>query len=364
MRLHSLRLLGGLAITGASVLAPACVRALDAQAPAVPPGAQYTGAAFTFRPVADGVWFAVGTGVVSAESNHAIVELGDAVLVVDAGTSPAAAWALLHELPRVTRKPVKWLVVTHMHYDHAHGTQSFPAGVEVIGTEYTRAQLAAGKSVEHPTAIGNRNFSNTQIQSLTTALDTATTPASTADITKRRAVWEQYLASLATLTPVAPTMTVSQRLTIARGGREVQVIFPGRAHTDGDLVVWLPKERVLVTGDLLQPNVPYLGDGYLNDWADVLDAMIALRPAVVLPGHGDEFRDLAVAARLRDYLRAIWTQCAEARAKGLTPEQAAAALDLTRFDPYYPRFPGWTEEMVVRRRLGTVRRVYQLLDER
>jgi len=353
------RYLVGLAMLIASPFVP-----VAAQAGAPPPGATYAGDAFTFRTVADGVWFAAGTGAVSAESNHAIVELGDAVLVVDAGTSPAAAWALLRELPRVTAKPVRWLVITHMHYDHAHGTQSFPPGVEVIGTEYTRAMLAAGKSVEHPTAVGNRNFSNAQIQGLTRALDTATTPASTADIMKRRAVWEQYLASLATLTPVPPNVTVSQRMTIARGGREVQVIFPGRAHTDGDLVVWLPKERVLVTGDLLQPNVPYMGDGYLDDWADVLDTLLALQPAIILPGHGDEMRDVAAAERLRDYLRAIWTQSAAARAQGRTPEQAAAALDLTRFDPYYPRFPGWTDEMVVRRRLGTVRRVYQLLDER
>jgi glyoxylase-like metal-dependent hydrolase (beta-lactamase superfamily II) len=107
-----------------------------------------------------------------------------------------------------------------------------------------------------------------------------------------------------------------------------------------------------------------MGDGYLSDWADVLDSLLALRPATVLPGHGDGFSDMAVAERLRDYMRAIWTQCADAKAKGMTPEQAAAALDLTRFDQYYPRAPGWTDEMVVRRRLGTVRRVYQLLDER
>jgi len=349
----------GLAIVIASPFA-----AVAAQATTRPPGATYSGEAFSFRRVADGVWFAVGTGVVSAESNHAIVELGDEVLVVDAGTSPAAAWALLHELPRVTKKPVRHLVITHMHYDHAHGTQSFPRGVAIIGTEYTRAMLAAGKSVEHPTAVGNRNFSGTQIQNLTRALDTARNATSRTDIANRRAVWENYLASLATLTPIAPNVTLSQRLTIVRGEREVQVIFPGRAHTDGDLVVWLPRERVLVTGDLLQPSVPYMGDGYLSDWADVLDSMMALQPAVILPGHGDEIRDMAVVGRLRDYLRTIWTQCAESRAKGLTPEQAAAALDLTRFDPYYPRFPGWTDEMVVRRRLGAVRRVYQLLDER
>lgn len=359
MRPMACQYLVGLAMLIASPFVP-----VAAQANAPPPGATYAGHAFDFRQVADGVWFAVGTGVVSAESNNAIIELGDGVLVVDATTSPAAAWALLHELPRVTKKPVKWLVITHMHYDHAHGTQSFPPGLEVIGSEYTRTMLAAGKSIEHPTAIGNRNFSNAQIQTLTKALDTATTPASTADISKRRAVWEQYLASLATLTPVAPNVTVSQRMTIEGGGREVQILFPGRAHTDGDLVVWLPKERVLVTGDLLQPSVPYMGDGYLNDWANVLDSLMAMKPAVVLPGHGDEFRDMGSVERLRDYMRAIWTQCADAKAKGLTPEQAAAALDLTRFDPYYPRFPGWTDEMVVRRRLGTVRRVYQLLDER
>lgn len=329
-----------------------------------PPGGRYTGEAFDFRRVGDGVWFAVGTGVVSAESNHAIIELGDGLVVVDAGTSPAAAWALLHELPRVTRKPVRYLVITHMHYDHAHGTQSFPKGVEVIGSEYTRAMLAAGKSVEHPTAVGNRNFSNLQIQTLSKALDTATTPASRAEIMRRRGVWEHYLQSLATLTPVAPNVTITERLTLSGGGRDVQVLFPGRAHTDGDLVVWLPKERILVTGDLLQPNAPYMGDGYLADWANVLDSLLALRPATVLPGHGDAFSDMAVAERLRDYMRAIWTQCVDARAKGMTAEQAAAALDLTRFDQYYPRAPGWTDEMVVRRRLGTVRRVYQLLDER
>ena len=337
---------------------------LHAQPDTPPPGARYEGRAFDFRKIADGVWFAVGTGVVSAESNNVIIETSTDVIVVDATTSPAAAWALLHELPRVTSKPVRYVVITHFHYDHSNGTQSFAPGVEVISTDYTRAMIASGKSVEHSTAQGNRRFANTQIETLTRALDTATTPESKADVRKRRAVWEQYLASLATLKPVTPTLTVSQRMTIFRGDREVQVIFPGKAHTDGDLVVWLPKERILATGDLVGPNIPYMGDGYLDGWADVLDSLKAMRPAVVLPGHGDEFRDMAVIARLSDYMRTVWTQCAAAKAKGLTPEQAAAALDLTRFDQYYPRFPGWTDEIVVRRRLGMVQRAYQLLDAR
>jgi len=330
---------------------------------APPPGARYEGRAFDFTTVAPGVWFATGTGVVSAESNSAIIELGDGLLVVDAQTSPAAAWALLHELPRVSAKPVRWLVVTHLHYDHAHGTQAFPPGTTVIGTPYTRAMIAAGKSVDHPTALGNRNFAGMQVAAATAALDTASTPAVRGALDRQRSVWEAYLASLATLTPVPPNLTVGSRLVLHGGGREVQLFFPGKAHTDGDLVVWLPKERVLVTGDLLQPTLPYMGDGYLNAWADVLDSLRALEPAVVLPGHGAAFRDLAVLDRQRDYFRAVWSQVAALRAQGKTVEEASAALDLSRFDTAYPRPAGWTDAIVLRQRLRMVQRVYTLLEQ-
>ena len=148
--------------------------------------------------MAPGVWFATATGAVSAESNSAVIELGDALLVVDAQTSPAAAWALLREIPRVSRKPVRYLVVTHVHYDHAHGTQSFPPGVTVIGTPYTRAMIAAGKSVEHPTALADLTaelgLDAAQISTLTQALDTAATPAGRAALTAQRAVWENFRA--------------------------------------------------------------------------------------------------------------------------------------------------------------------------
>jgi len=355
------RVVWGLALLGAGPFASSDAQRRGAEEPP-PPGAAYAGQAFRLDSVAPGVWFATGTGVVSAESNSAVIELGDALLVVDAQTSPAAAWALLREIPRVSRKPVRYLVVTHLHYDHAHGTQSFPPGVTVIGTPYTRAMIAAGKSVDHPTALGNRNFSAAQIATLTQALDTAGTPASRATITAQRAVWENYLASLATLTPVPPDVTVSGRMSILRGGREVQVIFPGKAHTDGDLVVWLPAERVLATGDLLQPNLPYMGDGYLDQWATVLDSLEAMRPAVVLPGHGGAFRDLAPLQRQRDYFRTAWTQLVAAKGRGLTAEQAAAALDLRAFDAYYPRPAGWTDAIAIRQRMRMVNRVYALLD--
>ena len=330
--------------------------------PARPPGAQYVGRAFEFRKVAEGVYLAVGTGVLSAESNAVVVVNERDVLIVDSETSPAAGWALLHELKRVTTKPVRHLVLTHFHYDHAHGTQSFPADVEVIGTPFTRTMLAEGKSLSHPTSAGNRSFSSAQVSNLTKALDTASTAAIRKDITGRRAVWQQYLASIATIAPVAPDVAVDGRMTLIRGTREIVILHPGPAHTAGDLVIWLPKERILATGDLIQPNLPYMGDGFFPGWADAIDSLLALRPAVVLPGHGDAITDLAVVERLRDYLRDVYAQTAALKKEGLSAEEVAKRLDLGRFDAFYPRPPGWTDEIVVRRRLGTVRRIFDQLD--
>jgi len=327
-----------------------------------PAGAEYEGEAFEFRKVAEGVYLAVGTGAVSAESNAVIVVNDRDVLIVDALPSPAAAWAMLRELEGVTPKPVRAVVLTHFHYDHAHGTQSFPSGIDVISAEATRRMLAEGRSLSHPTAAGNRTFSAAQVTNLTQALDTASTPASRRNIDARRAVWRRYLESIATITPVVPNVAVSGRLTLTRGGRDIVIIHPGSAHTAGDLVVWLPKERILITGDLLQPNLPYMGDGFFPHWAEAIDSLQALNPAIVLPGHGDAITDMAVVERQRDYLRDLYSQTARLKQEGHPLEEVAKLLDLSKYDPYYPRPPGWTDEIVARRRLGTVKRIFDLLD--
>ena len=343
----------------AVLVAPVAAQKRSADRPA---GARYEGRAFDFKNIAEGVFLAVGTGNLSAESNAVIVVNDTDVLVVDGETSPAAGWALMKELRSITTKPVRYLVLTHFHYDHAHGTQSFPPGIEIIGTEFTRRMLAEGKSLSHATAAGNRTFSTAQITNLTKALDTASTPASRKDIQKRRMAWQEYVASIATITAVPPNVTVTDRMTLIRGGREIVIFHPGPAHTAGDLVVWLPKEKILVTGDMLQPNLPYLGDGFIPQWANALDSLKAMGPAVVLPGHGDPITDMAVVDHLRDYLRDLWAQSVALKQEGLAFADAAKRLDLTKYDAYYPQFPGWTDEMVARRRAGSVKRIYDLVD--
>src|SRR6185503_15919122 len=84
-----------------------------------PPGAEFSGAAFTLNRVQDGIYLAVGTGSISVGCNAAIIVNQDDVLVVDSHASPAAAWALAEQLKTITDKPIRFVVNTHYHWDHA-----------------------------------------------------------------------------------------------------------------------------------------------------------------------------------------------------------------------------------------------------
>ena len=133
--------------------------------------------------------------------------------------TPGGAWALREELKALTPKPVRYVINTHWHWDHAHGNQIYGPDVEIIGHEYTRAKLAAG---------AERGTLAQQVEVLDTQLEG----------TKSIAV-------------KPPTVTLSDHLTLFRGGREIRLLHLGLAHTGGDVVVHLPKERVVITGDLL-----------------------------------------------------------------------------------------------------------------
>src|SRR5580693_748895 len=97
--------------------------------------------AFRFNKIQDGIYHAVGTGALTVGANSSIIVNDNDVILVDAHISPAAAWVLLDELKAITPKPVKTVITTHFHYDHAHGNQVFGGDMEIIGHEFTRDML-------------------------------------------------------------------------------------------------------------------------------------------------------------------------------------------------------------------------------
>ena len=291
------------------------------------PGSDYEGAAFEFEQVLEGVYQARGTGNVAVGSTAAVIISEDDVLLVDSHISPAAASALLSELTAITEKPVRYVVNTHFHFDHAHGNQIYPPEVEVIGHEFTREMLANGESV-------GRTYQGFQ---------------------DAMAGQPGYVEGQEGLVPTPPTTTLSERMTLHRGGREIRLLFFGRGHTGGDVVVYLPQERALITGDLLLASVPFMGDGFLEDWVGTLEELKSLAVDVVIPGHGAPFSDLSRIDALQSYLRDLWARTGAARSAGLTPSEAAEQIDMSDHAADYPSITGPGVP------LAAVTRMYELM---
>ena len=299
------------------------------------PGSDFEGPAFELEQVLPEIYHARGTGAVAVGANAAIIINDDDVLIVDSHVSPAAAQALLDELAAVTDKPVRYVVNTHYHFDHAHGNQIYPPDVEVIGHELTREMLASGASKGRafelfigplPQAIADLR------RQVAAAPDDSTRRA----LEERLAYQERYLASQEGIVPTPPNTTLSERMTLFRGDREIRLLFFGPGHTGGDVVVHLPGDRVLITGDLLPAALPYMGDGFVVDWVETLEHLKGLDFAVVLPGHGLPFRERERIDWLQEYMGDLWTRASDARARGLTSEEAAARIDMTDHAEHYP----------------------------
>lgn len=326
-------------LAAALLSAPFPVIALAQQrggAPPAPPGARHEGQAFTFHRVRDDIYHAVGTGTMAVGANAAVVINASDVLLVDSHISPAAAWVLLTELKAITPKPVRYVVNTHFHFDHLHGNQIYPPDVEIIGHEFTREQVVAGRS---KAGRAYESFVGTlpqQIAALTQQIDTTKDPARRTELERRLAIQRNQLAATGAVTPTPPTATLSQRMTLFRGGREIRLLFFGRGHTGGDVVVYLPGDRVLMTGDLLTAGIPYLGDGYLNEWAETLEQLKPLAFDVILPGHGTPFPEREKIDHLQAYLLDLWSKAVEMHRAGVSAEDAARRIDMRSHATHYP----------------------------
>ena len=124
---------------------------------------------------------------------------------------------------------------------------------------------------------------------------------------------------------------MSDSLTLRRGDREIRVLWLGRGNTAGDLVVYLPKEGVVATGDLLVHPIPFSFGSFLGDWMQTLSRVEALGAKVIMPGHGELQRDTAYLTSVRELLGEMRTQMEAAVKKGLTLEKARESLELASY---------------------------------
>lgn len=314
----------------AFALAVACATA--------PPAADETESAatgtHTFDEIAPGVFFVQGTGSVTVGSNSLVVVNDDDVLVVDSHISPDAATALVAAIGEITEKPIRTLVNTHFHFDHANGNQIFGDDVEIIGHEFTREKLL-GDPLSEPTA---RAFAGPEAQAATLAgLEERLAEADDAGraaIESEIEITKRHFASLATARPTPPSRTLTDSLTLEAGSRTIELHFLGRAHTGGDVVVYLPEEKVIFTGDLFYPSSPYLGDGFADEFAATLERLKEFDVDVYAGGHGPLVDDKAAIDVRQAYVADYWNQVKTSYDAGLPVAEAITNLDFSAYPEY------------------------------
>jgi glyoxylase-like metal-dependent hydrolase (beta-lactamase superfamily II) len=269
---------------------------LLAVAPSVTPPADT--ATFTTRELAPGVFAVVGdTGRgVEGRPNAGFIVTSAGVVVVDALASPRDGATLLRTIRRATAQPVRWLVLTHHHPDHHFGAIVFKRAGARIMAHPDRRVLASEGGEDALIADWVRVVGLDAMRGFEFA-DT-------------------------------PDRPVTGSETLRLGGRRIVVTHPGAGHSAGDLMVWLPAERILFAGDVLvEDGVTMMVDGSSTELLAALARIDTLAPAIVVPGHGAlPSRPADLVRRTRDYVLGLRADMKAAVEQGVPMQRALANL--------------------------------------
>ncbi|GHE13591.1 MBL fold metallo-hydrolase [Streptomyces alanosinicus] len=221
-------------------------------------------------------------------NNCGVVSTDEGVLLVDTCFTERRTTRLREEIARVGGAPVRYVVNTHHHGDHTFGNYQFPDAA-VIGHPYCRDKIISEGLAVVP-YFGTVEWGDIRIS--------------------------------------PPTVLCADRLTLELGGLTAEIIPVAPAHTLGDVVVWLPERRVLFVGDIIFNGcTPVITDGSLSGMRSALRTLRALRPEVVVPGHGP-LAGPEVFDAAEDYFDFVADAARSGRERGLNPLDAARAVDL------------------------------------
>jgi len=204
----------------------------------------------TFEKLSDHAYAYTAEG----DPNTGIIIGDDAVLVADTQATPVMAQDVIRRIREVTDKPIKYVLLTHYHAVRVLGASAYKPE-QIIASQDTYDLIVERGEADMKSEIE-------RFPRLFNAVESV--PGLT---------W--------------PTLTFKGEMTLWLGKLEVKIMQLGRGHTKGDTVVWLPQDKVLLSGDLVEYGAtPYAGDAYFQDWPHTLDAIAALKPEKLVPGRG------------------------------------------------------------------------------
>lgn len=342
----------------------AVVASLGAAPPALRPETPAVdGFARVIRKVTDHVWLVERPEAVFApfEGNVEVIEQADGLVVVDAGGAPPAGRHVARLIRTVSAKPVKAIVYTHYHGDHNLGAgellKVWPRAA-VISTAKTRENML-GKPMAYIKTYAQSYGDMAGYAKQQAALDSL--PASLRDGWRRfAAAGPGIVAGYTGLSTYPATITFEDALSLPDSVAPVEVRFLGRANTDGDAIVWLPRQRVLCSGDIVVHPIPYASACFLGEWIGVLGKIKAYDFAYLVPGHGEVQTD-------RDYIdRVIWalsevrSQVGPLAKEGKSLDDVRRAVDLRVLKDRFAGDDAWKRFLMSAVFLGdVVKNAYQ-----
>jgi glyoxylase-like metal-dependent hydrolase (beta-lactamase superfamily II) len=310
---------------------------------------------FTFEKVTDGVYAALAKPRNPINCNAAVIVYDEGVVVVDTHSRPSSARALIQQIKGVTDKPVRYAVNTHFHWDHAQGNHAYPVAfprqVAIVASEATRENL---KMQGMERVKGQIETAPKTIADLKQRLSAETNPSAQAQLRDEIQQQEQYLSELKSMELVLPDLTFDKTLILHRPDRDIVLLFLGRGHTSGDVVAWLPKQRVVATGDLLHGWMPYMGDSFPPEWVATLDALDKLDFDHIIGGHGG-VKPKSHLRFFRNYLADLIDEVRRAKARGETLDQAKVSVAAALRPKYDEGMAGRFSDSVG----GNVEKVYR-----
>ncbi|HEY7544849.1 MAG TPA: MBL fold metallo-hydrolase, partial [Blastocatellia bacterium] len=245
------------------------------------------------------------------QSNTTVI-IGDReVFVVDSCYLPSTARGDIAQIREWTDKPVRYLLNTHWHNDHVMGNsvyrEAFPS-LAVIAHKETAKDMdllipqAPRRGADFLAAQKRR------LESGKSEDGKPLTQAEKSELSDAIALRQMVVDDYKSFVYQSPNITFDKELSIDLGNREVQVKYLGRGNTTGDAIVYLPKEKILVTGDLLVHPLPFTLDGYPSLWIQTLERIGQMDAQIIVPGHGPVMRDKTYLYNLRDFIRSAVEQ--------------------------------------------------------
>ncbi len=244
------------------------------------------------------------------DPNTGVIVGDDGVMVIDAQATPLMAREVIRRIRKVTSKPIRHVVLTHYHAVRVLGASAYKAE-HIIASEATLGLIRERGKQDMKSEIGRfpRLFRGAQsIPGLT---------------------W--------------PTLTFRGEMTLRMGRLEVKIIHPGAGHTGGDTIVWVPSQRVLFSGDLVEYEAGvYTGDAHLEVWPETLERLRSLKPRALVPGRGPALTTPATSDRAirytQEFVRGLYA-CARQGVKARKSLKQVYALARRRMDPTYASYP-------------------------